>query len=214
MTIDHLDQRGRYNRAMIATLPAQRPQMEPLELADTLHYQAKQLLVDINLLEVLSPYGTVSPTGSYYLNVMVYPDIDLYLPELTVEQVFAIGGQMANHAGVIQVVFEQGDAMMPGGLYLMLRIANNTWERPWKLDLWSLDPELLDEKMAPMRRFRASMTPALRLQIIQYKLSVLTPALRTPMYSGYFIYKAFIDEGLTDFADITRYLVANGIKMG
>ncbi len=192
----------------------QRMQLEPLELADTLHHQADQLLVDIQLVEVLSPYGAVTPTGSYYLNVMVYPDIDLYLPKLTVEQVFAVGGEMANHDGVVQVVFEQGEATMPGGLYLKLRIANNAWGRPWKLDLWSLAPDLLEQKMAPMRRFRACMTPALRLQILQYKLSVLTPSLRTPMYSGYFIYKAFIDEGLTDFADITRYLVANDIKIG
>lgn len=192
----------------------QLPQLEPLALADVLHRQAEQLLANIQLVEVLSPYGIVTPTGSYYLNVMVYPDIDLYLPELTVEQVFAIAGQMANQKKVVQVVFEQGDAMMPGGLYLKLRIANSIWGRPWKIDLWSIDPELLEQKMAPMRRFRERMTPALRLQIIQYKLSVLTPALRTPMYSGYFIYKAFIDEGLTDFAEITRYLIANGINLG
>jgi hypothetical protein len=189
-------------------------QLEPLALADTLHRQAEQLLADIRLVESLSQHGAVTPTGSYYLKVMVYPDIDIYLPKLSVEQVFAIGGQMAVNEKVIQVVFEQGDATMPGGLYLKLRIANKVWGRPWKLDLWSLDPELLEQKMAPMRRFLACMTPDLRLQIIRYKLSVMTPAGRTPMYSGYFIYKAFIQEGLTDFQDVTGYLVANGIKMG
>lgn len=121
---------------------------------------------------------------------------------------------MASNEKVVQVVFEQGDATMPGGLYLKLRIANSTWKRPWKLDLWSLEAELLEQKIAPMRHFLACMTPELRSQIVQYKLSVLTPALRTPMYSGYFIYKAFIDEGLTDFGEITRYLVTNGIQVG
>jgi len=188
--------------------------MEPLELADTLHRQAEQVLAEIQVVEILSAYGTVTPTGSYLLNVMVYPDIDIYLPKLSVEQIFAIGGQMASNEKVVQVVFEPGDATMPGGLYLKLRIANSTWGRPWKLDLWSLEAELLEQKMAPMQHFLACMTPELRSQIIQYKLSVLTPALRTPMYSGYFIYKAFIDEGLTDFGEITRYLVANGIQVG
>jgi hypothetical protein len=201
----------KYRMKLVSEL---RPQLEPLELADTLHRQAEQLLAEIRLVEALSPYGAVTPTGSYYLNVMVYPDIDIYLPKLSVEQVFAIGGQMACNEKVIQVVFEQGDAMMPGGLYLKLRIANIVWGRPWKLDLWSLEPELFEQKMVPMRHFLACMTPELRLQIIQFKLSVLTPALRTPMYSGYFIYKAFIDERLTDFDDITRYLVANGIRVG
>ena len=68
--------------------------------------------------------------------------------------------------------------------------------------------------MAPMRHFLGCLTPELRRQIIRYKLSMLTPAGRTPMYSGYYIYRAFIDEGLTDFEQVTRYLVANGIQVG
>jgi hypothetical protein len=34
------------------------------------------------------------------------------------------------------------------------------------------------------------------------------------MLSGYHIYRAFLDEGLTDFAAVTRHLVDQGIEMG
>ena len=64
-----------------------------------------------------------------------------------------------------------------------------------------------------MHHFKAKMTPALRQQIIRYKLSVMTSAKRTPIYSGYYIYKAFLDEGLTDFESVTRYLISCGIEM-
>ena len=196
----------------VNTFPQQ--QYEPLALAERLHQQAGQVLSDLRLAEIIAPYGAITPTGSYYLNVMVYPDIDIYLPKVSIAQLFSVGGQLAQAEGVVQAVFEQNDPMMPGGLYFKLRIANNAWGRPWKVDLWSLDPDLLEQKMAPMRHFLDCLTPELRRQILRYKLSVLTSTGRTPMYSGYFIYKAFIDEGLTDFEQVTQYLRANGIQLG
>ena len=67
--------------------------------------------------------------------------------------------------------------------------------------------------MAPMHRFREKMTPELREAVQRYKVSILTDEHRTPSYSGYYIYRAFLDEGLWDPEDVTRYLVEHGIKM-
>jgi hypothetical protein len=64
-----------------------------------------------------------------------------------------------------------------------------------------------------MFHFQEKLTPSLREQIIRYKLSVMTSQKRTPVYSGFYIYKAFIDEGLSDFSSVTRYLIACGIQI-
>lgn len=188
--------------------------VDPLQRSARLKQEADFILQAVNLYAILQPYGRTTPTGSYYLDLMIYPDIDLYLSPLSVEALFAIGGQLATCEMVFQVVFEKSQtARLPGGLYLKPRIRYGEWGRPWKIDIWSLADESIDEKMAEIHRFKQAMTAEIREQIIRYKYAILTENQRTPMYSGYHICKAFIDEGLTDFQAVTAYLVEQGIRM-
>ena len=189
--------------------------MLPLERAAKLRHEADIVLGLIHVYDVLRLYGKVFPTGSYFLDVMVYPDIDLYITKVNLEQLFHIGARIARCELVTQVVFERTDdpVHLPNGLYLKPRVNYGDWGRPWKIDIWSLDEKIILEKMADMRHFQAKMTPEMREKIINYKLSVFTPKLRTPVYSGYYIYKAFLDEGFTDFERVTQYLIANGIQV-
>jgi len=190
--------------------------MLPLERASRLRKEADAVLEMIGFYDILRPYGKVFPNGSYFLDVMVYPDIDLYITKVTLDQLFAIGAQIARSELVIQVLISKVDdpALLPGGLYLKPRIQYGDWGRPWKIDIWSLSEEVIQGKMADMYHFQSKLTPELRQTIIRYKLSILTPEKRTPMYSGYYIYKAFIDEGLTDETSVTRYLISQGIMVG
>ena len=188
--------------------------MEPLERAIKLRQEADCVLQQVKVYDILHPYGKIEPTGSYFLDVMVYPDIDLYISKVSIDQLFEVGGRLAGSDLVFKVEFEKSDdPRLPGGLYLKPRIAYGDWGRPWKVDIWSLDDGVIEQLMEPMRHFRSRMTESLREQIVRYKISVMTKLKRPPMYSGYFIYKAFIDEGMTEFQQVTKYLIENGIRM-
>jgi len=181
----------------------------------------------IRLMEALQSSGEVFLTGSYFLDLMVYPDLDLYVSMTSIANIFAaagqmassdrvirVAGQMASSDRVIRVTFENEEhSILPGGLYLNLRVNIGDWGRPWKVDIWWLDKKLIQEKKEIMQRFKQLLTPDLREQIIRYKASLINSAGRTPQFSGYFVYKAFLDEGLRDPAEITGYLVANGINI-
>ena len=185
-----------------------------LERASRLQLEAGELMKTIRLMESLHPFGDVVFTGSYYLDVMVYPDLDLYVPMTSIKNIFAAAGQMASCARVERVTYENEDhPTIPGGLFLNLRVNSGDWGRPWKVDIWWLDEVVIREKMHIMHHFKKVLTPDLRQQIIQYKSTLINSAGRTPQFSGYFVYKAFLDEGLRDPTEITRYLVSNGINI-
>jgi hypothetical protein len=189
--------------------------MDPLELAAKVRQEADLVMQAVHLPEILAPFGKVTFTGSYFLDMMVYPDIDLYIPRVSIEDLFRIGAQLAESALVQQVIFEKSHlADLPGGLYLKPRIDYGDWGRPWKIDIWSLDQDVIAERLAELQRLKAKMTPHLREQIITYKCSIINSQKRTPNFSGYQVYRAFLDEGLTDFEDVTCYLAAHGIVMG
>jgi hypothetical protein len=189
--------------------------MLPLERAIKLRQEADVVLGLIGIYDILRPYGNVFPCGSYFLDVMVYPDIDLYITKVNIQQLFEIGAQISQSEQVTEVLFAKTDdpVRLPEGLYLKPRVNYGDWGRPWKIDIWSLEEKVIQHLLADVVRLKSKLTPELREQIIRYKLSIMTSEKRTPKFSGYYIYKAFIDEGLTDFTAITHYLVSSGIKM-
>ena len=78
--------------------------------------------------DIVRPYARVVPTGSYYLDLMMFPDIDLYISKVSLDDLFHIGAQLARCERVIQVVFERSRmARLPGGLYLKPRIEYGDW---------------------------------------------------------------------------------------
>jgi hypothetical protein len=190
--------------------------MDPLERAACLKAEADNLLDTVHVFDILGRYSRIYPTGSYFLNLMVYPDIDIMIDKVPVQTMFTIGGRLASSPQVFEVKFEKAgpdDPLVANGLYLKPRIRWGSWGRPWKIDIWSLDYAQIERKLIEMRKFQSLLTPALRECILGYKIAHLTPEGRTPMYSGYFIYKAVLEEGLTEDEEISAYLRRNGIQV-
>ena len=188
--------------------------MNPIERAAKLKTEADQLLQEIRLAEICSDIGRLTPTGSYYLDLMTYPDIDLYLPPATPRQMFQIAIQMVENHPVIRVNFlNGGSGPLKDGLYIKPVIAVGNWERPWKIDIWAIDQAFIAEKNTELRSIKHRMTSEQREIILNYKFSVLTSEYRTPMFSGIFIYQAVVDHGMVEHADITAYLRANSIQV-
>jgi hypothetical protein len=189
--------------------------LQPLERAANLKVEANNLLRETRLAELCRPIGELTPTGSYFLDLMIYPDIDLYLPPAKPSQLFHIAAQITETHPVQRVNFQKGGpgSLLENALYIKPVIDVGEWERPWKIDIWAVDQAFIEEKTALLSRYKERLTPKLRELILNYKFSILTVDGRTPMFSGIFIYEAVIDQGMRDFSEITAYLRGNSIDI-
>ena len=187
---------------------------DPIERSAALRREADVVMREVRLHEIIAPYGAVQLQGSYYLDLMMYPDIDLFIPPVSLDELFAIGAQLAASELVTQVKFQKwAPETLPGGRYAQARVRYGDWGRPWKLDIWSVDAAVAKMQLAEQEGFKRKLTKPLREQILRYKYSILNKHHRTPVFSGYFIYKAFLDEAMTDFDAVTSYLIANGVQV-
>lgn len=152
------------------------------------------------------------PTGSYFMDLMMYPDIDVNLPLTAPEKLMGIGVELSKLECVKKLRFLRGkDGPLKGGFYLKPEIEHGDWGRLWKIDIWSLPALVLEKAQTEMVDLKGRMTLAHRAIILDTKYRLLTPEGRTPMYSGIFIYRAVINLGMTEHGAIVEYLEENGI---
>jgi hypothetical protein len=186
--------------------------MTPAETSQILKNQAEDILKHLHFFEILFPCKKIVSTGSFYMDLMIYPDIDFYVSKVPITEIFKIAGRFAESPVVCEIRYENKNySRMKNGIYLKLYLKYGDWKRLWKIDIWFLDDSLIDDFMMEMNSFKNKLTPQLKEKILDYKYSVINDKYRTPMYSGYFIYKAFLDEGIEDFDEVTEYLRKNHI---
>ncbi|MFC2078846.1 hypothetical protein ACFLSZ_02590 [Candidatus Bipolaricaulota bacterium] len=188
--------------------------MTPEERSRALRQEADQVLDLIRLRELCAPIGRLMPTGSYFLDLMMYPDIDFNLPLTTPERLLSVGVELSKLECVKRIRYLRGgQGPLKDGFYLKPEINYGNWGRLWKIDIWSLPSVLLESTEAEMVDLRSRMTPEHRAIILDTKYRLLTDEGRTPMYSGIYIYKAVINEGMTELDGIVEFLNANGIVL-
>lgn len=190
-----------------------------IEIADCLQKAGTELITG-GLDEILQGYGSVCYAGSYYLNLMAWPDLDIYLPlDPSMEYLtrfIDLGPRLASVCQLISLHFKDHvrypTEQLPHGLYWGIRVEQNVRLR-WKLDIWALQPNIIKAHQNELNRLKNKLTPELRALILELKQALLTPEGRTPILSGYPIYCAVLDHGIYSIDEVKEYLKNQGVSV-
>ena len=193
--------------------------MNALDNAAELLAEADEIIHKRGIDDILQSHGKVCYTGSYALDLMAWPDIDIIMmmddDPLCLDKFFDIGRQVAAVDGVDKMQFWNAvtwdDPNLPRGLYWGLRLNTASRDIPWKMDIWSTGIDEFEKNQKIMARLKGALTEDARKLIVELKYSLITPEGRTPQGSGFYIYEAVLFEGLTEREDILAYVRKQGI---
>lgn len=169
-----------------------------LKEAEEWREAADNLLEDSKLLQALNEFGDSKVTGSHKYNLLMSPDIDIYLvsPEPTKElaknvvDYFIDEGWWngVDYADWVNFRYPKYD-WLPKAFYVRLR--TSTDKARWKVDIWLVTPEQFNEFQK--KEIAADISDAQRLTILKLKDARNNQLIDA---DGSAIYEAVISRGV------------------
>lgn len=183
------------------------PALDEMENNETLKAQADTLLV---------AYGLLNPgvfvTGSYFLDVMACPDLDVHIPKETSPHLFALAKSIYENALTEEICVMKGMKLgLPDADHIQIRTHLKSHRAKWKIDLWYFPQRAITAETAEMNQLKNRLTETARDEIIGLKRDLLQANGFSPKYSGFHIYHGYLDEGIRSLTRMKEYLREKGI---
>lgn len=180
-----------------------------------LHKEASELLNKDGLLPMLNAFGTTRVIGSYTLDTMTWPDIDISMNlrnEQNIELFFEIAKRIATEFQITQMSYSNDFIRnLPGfdhGLYwgIQLRYAG----REWKIDLWGYGDTDYKKYITEFDALHRQLQQADRTAILRIKHVICQhPDYRGDVYNSMAIYRAVLEDKVETVDEFNTWLEKN-----
>lgn len=183
----------------------------PLELEQqnaSLRREADLILYRQGLASMTQRVGEIFVGGSYFFDLMVWRDLDIYIraPEVTLDDFFDLGARITKHFDAWKAFFTNNrDADSPG-LYWGIRLGDHR-KAAWKLDIWAIDDAAFDQRIQHAQAFVDRLTPKTRAAILEIKQHYCNDPRYRDTITSASIYQAVLDHGVTTPAQFQAHLV-------
>ena len=166
---------------------------------------AKKLLEETDVLRLLAKHGRVELTGSYVLDLMMSPDIDVKVvrASMTRRRALELFNAIAKQGRFQSYMFNDNvkrrDARFPRGYYIGLKRPYS--DERWKIDVWCVEERGRDERV--MKSVLSNLNDRNRLAILRLKKWARG---HRPGLPSVEIYEAVIRRHVTSLRDFKRFL--------
>lgn len=180
-----------------------------------LHQEASELLDKEGLLSILKTVGTTQVIGSYTLNMMTWPDIDISmnLPnEQNIEMFFALAKRIATKFQITKMSYSnhyiRGFPGFDHGLYWGTQLRYRG--REWKIDLWGYNDTDYQKHIAEFETLRCQLQHADRDAILRIKHVICQhPDYRGNIYNSMAIYRAVLADNVESVNEFITWVEKN-----
>ena len=182
-----------------------------LRLNEQIKKEADNILYQQGLIQVLNAYGQPHITGSYFLNLMTWRDLDIYIETEQINETtfFTLGGSIAALLNPVKMSFRNERLKktpgLPDGLYWGIYLGNER-EGAWKIDVWAINKTECNKLISYCKAIEEQLTPEAVLKILAIKSQCWKDPEYRRSYSSMDIYKAVLENGVSTISEFRNYL--------
>jgi len=198
------------------------PDKANLILANKLKQDALTIMSNQDIWRVFAKYGKICLSGSAELDLLVYPDLDVYFDcykkDINIIDIFSktlSNVVKLDNVSSVKMAKElyKTDNRVPKGTYLQIKFRLNS--RLWQIDIWHFaNKSNFNKQLKYTEELKAKIdaSPDKKMLILEAKHAIKRPDGSTPSYSGYYVYQAVFNHGLTDVNAIKKYVASCNIQ--
>lgn len=195
--------------------------MDVEERAARLHDEADTILAEHGLLEMVSRLGSVFVGGSYATDLIMWPDIDLYVSvneSASLSAIFALGAEIAERfcawkcffvddraSGQSEPAVADDPRWRLNGIFFGIWLGDHR-RGAWKFDIWFVDERMFKVVREESASLAARLTRETRRAILRIK----EPFRGSPPYQvavrSWWIYDAVLEHGVRSYAEFEAYM--------
>lgn len=183
-------------------------------MSNKLKVLGEKILYEEGLYNILSTLGNPQIVGSFDLDLLIKPDIDITIrvEKYEVEKYFSTCAEIADKIKPIRIKYiDQSIAQFDEfpfdtGYFLGINLKRNNIK--WSVDAWLFTPQIFEERINYHNEIKKRINDTNRDILMNLKRSIF----ENPNYRSFDLYRAVLFDGIESLDDFYRWYKGKYLK--